>query len=309
MTSLLGRSHQAAVLRQGRVRPFLPAQQCRPLRIVHVAAKKSGEAVEPDQSFGLVAQQAEFFRALPLYAGGAGVASLLLNRALSGIAPVVDASSSQSRADVLGIVLSAVLLLTGLQWLALKPREVAAVDLEGSTVDFVEPGLKPYAALLREFAWARDAMFSTTRCKSLVLLYKGRTLFHYGFITKGVKPGNVVPGEICTQVRSSSAPGKGAHRVCVSGLPIRPQPAQASLPAAGAAPAPLFITETAILIHIKCAWTRCRRCATARATTWRTWCCTPAGPSSRLSCRRTRRCACALAAVAVGGACGGELVR
>lgn len=43
------------------------------------------------------------------------------------IAPVVDASSSQSRADVLGILLSAVLLLTGLQWLALKPKIVDAV--------------------------------------------------------------------------------------------------------------------------------------------------------------------------------------
>lgn len=44
------------------------------------------------------------------------------------IAPVVDASSSQSRADVLGILLSAVLLLTGLQWLALKPKAVDAVS-------------------------------------------------------------------------------------------------------------------------------------------------------------------------------------
>jgi hypothetical protein len=43
--------------------------------------------------------------------------------ALVQIAPVVDASSSQSRTDVLGIGLSAVLLLTGLQWLSLKPRE------------------------------------------------------------------------------------------------------------------------------------------------------------------------------------------
>ena len=44
------------------------------------------------------------------------------------IAPVVDASSSQSRADVLGILLSAVLLLTGLQWLALKPKIPEAVS-------------------------------------------------------------------------------------------------------------------------------------------------------------------------------------
>lgn len=38
---------------------------------------------------------------------------MLANRVTAGIAPVVDAGSSQSRADVLAIVLSAILLLTG----------------------------------------------------------------------------------------------------------------------------------------------------------------------------------------------------
>ena len=39
------------------------------------------------------------------------------------IAPVVDASSAQSRADVLTIGLSAVVLLTGLQWVSLQPQK------------------------------------------------------------------------------------------------------------------------------------------------------------------------------------------
>ena len=42
-------------------------------------------------------------------------------------APVVDASSGQSRTDVLAIFMSAILLLTGLQWLSLKPREMKPV--------------------------------------------------------------------------------------------------------------------------------------------------------------------------------------
>jgi len=42
---------------------------------------------------------------------------------------VVDASSSQSRADVLVILLSAVLLLTGLQWLALRPKVKPSVSI------------------------------------------------------------------------------------------------------------------------------------------------------------------------------------
>ena len=40
-------------------------------------------------------------RASPLVVGGVSVALLLLNRLLSGVAPVADASSAQSRADVL----------------------------------------------------------------------------------------------------------------------------------------------------------------------------------------------------------------
>ena len=44
-------------------------------------------------------------------------------RVLLQIASVVDASSAQSRADVLAIGLSAVALLTGLQWVSLTPRK------------------------------------------------------------------------------------------------------------------------------------------------------------------------------------------
>ncbi|EFJ45988.1 hypothetical protein VOLCADRAFT_45232, partial [Volvox carteri f. nagariensis] len=168
----------------------------------------------------LVAQNAEVFRALPLYAGGLGVVSLLLNRTLSGIAPVVDASSSQSRADVVGIVLSAVLLLTGLQWLSLKPREVAAVDLDGTTVNYVDPGLKPNVELLREFEWARDAVFKATRCKSLVLIYKGRNLFHYGYILRGRKPGDATPGDICNQAMKD---GRGNYLANLVLYPGRPE--------------------------------------------------------------------------------------
>lgn len=55
------------------------------------------------------------------------------------IAPIVDAGSSQSRADVLGILLSAVLLLTGLQWLALKPKTVDAVSSQWPGIPILEP--------------------------------------------------------------------------------------------------------------------------------------------------------------------------
>ncbi|PNH03732.1 hypothetical protein TSOC_010182 [Tetrabaena socialis] len=202
-------------------RPFLPASPLpqRP-RSCTAAAKKASEAPVPDQSFGLVSANADLFRALPLYAGGLGVVSLLLNRTFSGIAPVVDASSSQSRADVLGIVLSAVLLLTGLQWLALKQREVAAVEPDGPVVDYVDSGLKPQAALCREFGWARDSMFRTTRCRSLLLIYKGRNLFHFGHILRGLSPGSAAPGDICAQAMRD---GRGNYLANLLLYPGRPE--------------------------------------------------------------------------------------
>ena len=41
----------------------------------------------------------------------------------------LDASSAASRTDVIIIAMSATLLLTGLQWLALRPVEKEAVNL------------------------------------------------------------------------------------------------------------------------------------------------------------------------------------
>jgi hypothetical protein len=70
----------------------------------------------------------------------------------------VDASSSQSRADVLGIVMSAVLLLTGLQWLSLKARPVEAVAQDGVALAWVDPKARLPEAAAKEMEWcARGA--------------------------------------------------------------------------------------------------------------------------------------------------------
>jgi hypothetical protein len=78
---------------------------------------------------------------------------------------VVDASSSQSRADVLGIVLSAVLLLTGLQWLSIKAKPVAAVALDGTEVMFTDPDAKLPDAAAKEMAWAWESLRANSRCR------------------------------------------------------------------------------------------------------------------------------------------------
>jgi len=54
------------------------------------------------------------------------------------VEPALVASSSQSRVDVIAISMSAVLALTGLQWLALKPKPPVIVELDGQEVQFVD---------------------------------------------------------------------------------------------------------------------------------------------------------------------------
>lgn len=57
----------------------------------------------------------------------------------------------QSRTDVLVIVMSAVLVLTGLQWLSVKPKQPVAAEMKGDQVSFIEKALPRAAA--RELEW------------------------------------------------------------------------------------------------------------------------------------------------------------
>jgi len=52
--------------------------------------------------------------------------------------PALVASSSESRADVAAIIIAAVLGLTGLQWLSLKPKTPVTVTLDGEKVKYLD---------------------------------------------------------------------------------------------------------------------------------------------------------------------------
>lgn len=120
-------------------------------------------------------------RRLPLTAGALGITAVLANRLISGvrllielyrrsmhvfifmiqqyillqnqsmhrhsmqIEPTLLASSSQSRSDVIVIFISAVLALTGLQWLSLKPKTPVVVDLHGEFVEYFDESLSDAA--------------------------------------------------------------------------------------------------------------------------------------------------------------------
>ncbi|MHC5716419.1 MAG: cofactor assembly of complex C subunit B, partial [Nostoc sp.] len=65
-------------------------------------------------------------RRLPLVVGGLGSVLLLINRLLT-----VELTQSQARGDVVGVILSAVLILTGLIWQQVQPRSPDTVELIG----------------------------------------------------------------------------------------------------------------------------------------------------------------------------------
>lgn len=193
----------------GRARPTVAA----------AASSQQPPNEEPDALYELVARNQPLVRAAPIWAGAAGFASLLANRALSGVAPVVDAGSAQSRADVLGILMSAALLLSGLQWLSLRGREPEAVALDGARVEWVDPALRLPPAAERELRWAWRALSGTARCSSLTLFLRGGggggggatavPAAHFGAIAAGVKPGEAARAGAV--VEEALAKGRGEY--------------------------------------------------------------------------------------------------
>lgn len=126
-------------------------------------------------------------RYLPIFAGSLGGILLLINRLLTP-----NLTGSQSRSDVVGVILSALLILTGLLWQRIQPRSPDVVDLIGQVGFELEPTL-PEAAKL-ELAWASHILLTNTATRSLVVWYKGQTLLRRGVLgpNSAVKPGPIV---------------------------------------------------------------------------------------------------------------------
>ncbi|KAK9935584.1 hypothetical protein M0R45_022683 [Rubus argutus] len=70
-------------------------------------------------------------RSLPIYAGGVSLLAVLFNRTSLTSLLVADASSSQSRADLLTLGLAVTNILAGLVWLSIRPKSISKVDPEG----------------------------------------------------------------------------------------------------------------------------------------------------------------------------------
>ncbi|CAK0745940.1 hypothetical protein CVIRNUC_001656 [Coccomyxa viridis] len=169
----------------------------------------------PDEKFDWVIRYQSRIRVIPLIAGGLGILGVLANRLISGIAPVVDASSAQSRADVLTIGLSAVVLLTGLQWVSLQPRKPVQVAPNGTTATFISPAL-PEAAQ-GELKWMWTALQACSRCTGVVVIHRRQCVMHCGVARAGHLPGRAVLGPMAEAAIKKGSPTYMANLILFPG--------------------------------------------------------------------------------------------
>lgn len=127
---------------------------------------------------------------LPLIVGGVGGMLLMVNRLLT---PTLTAS--QSRSDVLGVILSALLILTGLLWQEVQPRPPEMVHLIGTEGFELAADLPD--GVQRELAWLSHILLTNTVTCSLIIWYGDRLLLRRGVLPSPAPP--MIPGPIVEQ--------------------------------------------------------------------------------------------------------------
>ncbi len=134
-------------------------------------------------------------RLMPMIVGILGSTLLVLNRLLM----TGDLTGSQSRSDALGVILSALLVLTGLLWQRVQPRTPEAVELIGEQGFEIDSTLSESVQV--ELAWASYSLLTNTPTQSMVIWYGGRTLLRRGVLGVDAKvtPGAIVERSLQTE--------------------------------------------------------------------------------------------------------------
>jgi hypothetical protein len=159
-------------------------------------------------------EQAEKLRLLPLVSSTLGVIGVIGNRLVDGATPTLVASSAQSRADVATILMAAVLGLTGLQWLSLKPKSPKLVELDGDRVDYINADEKVKGEI--RAIW--DAVGASTKTDMMVLFWKEECVCHLGYKRKGLSgTASLVGGGLCDESRESNISRSLANLVLFPG--------------------------------------------------------------------------------------------
>jgi Cofactor assembly of complex C subunit B, CCB2/CCB4 len=129
-------------------------------------------------------------RRLPIIVGGLGAILLFINRIFTP-----QLTNSQSRTDVLGVILSVFLMLTGFLWQQVQARIPDSVELIGEEGFELAPDLSE--VLKTELAWASHILLTNTVTKTLVVYYDGRVLLRRGILAE---KSELTPGAIVKRV-------------------------------------------------------------------------------------------------------------
>jgi Cofactor assembly of complex C subunit B, CCB2/CCB4 len=129
-------------------------------------------------------------RLVPLGAGGIAGTLLMINRVLTP-----ELTDSQARSDAVGVILTAVLILTGLLWQQVQPRQSDSVVLEGEQGFELLPTLPD--SIQTELAWASHLLLTNTVTRSILVYYQGQILLRRGVLATKAE---VTPGAILDRV-------------------------------------------------------------------------------------------------------------
>ena len=145
-------------------------------------------ATRPDQN--------EVLRRLPIVVGALGGSLLFINRVTTP-----DLSGAQSRSDALGVILSGLLILTGLLWQRIQARTPEAVNLVGEEGFDLDRTLPESAQM--ELAWASRLLLTNTATRSIVVYREGDVLLRRGILAP---KSTVSPGPILQRVIDKRKP-------------------------------------------------------------------------------------------------------
>jgi len=126
-------------------------------------------------------------RMLPIVVGGLGGTLLMINRFFTP-----NLLASQARSDVVGVILSALLILTGLLWQQIQPRSPDTVKLIGKLGFELLPELSEITKT--ELAWASSLLLTNTVTKTIIVWYEGKVLLRRGVLPSEsqIKPGAIL---------------------------------------------------------------------------------------------------------------------
>jgi hypothetical protein len=152
------------------------------------------------------ADQNQVLRLMPIGVGGMAGTLLMVNRLLT---PAL--TDSQARSDALGVILSALLILTGLLWQRVQPKAPDVVPLVGEEGFDLDSSLPD--PVKTELAWASHLLLTNTATRSIVVWYSGQVLLRRGILGQTA---TVIPGAIVQRVLKLQRP------VYLVNLPIYP---------------------------------------------------------------------------------------